>query len=167
LERLSAGILLYKVSTGHVVEVLVAHMGGPFWARRDLGSWDIPKGGYGPGEDAFTAAMREFEEELGSPVPSADFMDLGSSKEPSGKVVTIWAASGDLDTSTVVSNTFDLEWPTGSGQVCQFPEVDRASWFDVNTAREKLFTGQSIFLDRLIDVLRKTRPELSEGGTPE
>jgi predicted NUDIX family NTP pyrophosphohydrolase len=150
--RTSAGVLLYRRGPDGVVEVLIGHMGGPFWARKDDGAWSIPKGEYGDGEDPFAVARREFEEELGSPVPAEDFLPLGQVRG-SGKLLTVWAAEGDLDAATCRSNTFPLEWPPRSGRVQEFPEVDRAAWFAVDVARAKLVTGQAPFLDRLTEQL--------------
>jgi predicted NUDIX family NTP pyrophosphohydrolase len=146
----SAGILLYRGSPGDV-EVLLAHMGGPFWAGKDDRAWSIPKGEYGDGEDPLAVARREFVEELGSPPPSGDLLELGELRQPSGKRIVVWAAKGDFDVTTAVSNTFALEWPKGSGHMQDFPEIDRAEWFDVPTGREKLVRGQVEFLDRLLD----------------
>jgi predicted NUDIX family NTP pyrophosphohydrolase len=146
--RTSAGILLHRPAAGGR-EVLIGHMGGPFWAKKDDGAWSIPKGEYGPGEDPFAVALREFEEELGTPVPAADFVPLGELRTTSSKVLTVWAAEGDLDAGTCVSNTFELEWPPRSGRFQQFPEIDRAAWFSVGEARTKLVKGQVGFLDRL------------------
>src|SRR6476660_2105429 len=128
MPKLSAGLLLYRV-VGGGPEVLIGHPGGPFWAKKDDGAWSIPKGEYGPGEDAFAVARREFEEELGSPVPAADFVPLGELRTTSSKVLTVWAAEGDLDAAACVSNTFELEWPPRSGRMQEFPEIDRAAWF--------------------------------------
>ena len=146
--RTSAGILLHR-PTPSGPEVLLGHMGGPFWAKKDAGAWSIPKGEYGPGEDPFAVALREFEEELGTPVPAVDFLPLGDLRTTSSKVLTVWAAEGDLDASAAISNTFELEWPPRSGRIQQFPEIDRAAWFPLAEAREKLVTGQVGFLDRL------------------
>lgn len=162
----SAGILLFRKNSG-TVHVLVGHMGGPYWERKDAGAWSIPKGEYGPGEDPFAVARREFEEELGTPVPAADFIVLGESKQAGGKVVTVWAAEGDLDASATVSNTFELEWPKGSGRIEEFPEIDRAGWLDVAAARTKLLKGQQPFLDRLMTHIRQDDPHLSEDATGE
>ena len=148
--RTSAGILLYRAAPGGL-EVLIGHMGGPFWAKKDAGGWSIPKGEYGPGEDAFTVACREFEEELGTAVPAESFRHLGELRTTSSKVLTVWAAEGDLDAGTCVSNTFELEWPPRSGQVQEFPEIDRAAWFGVEEARTRLVKGQIGFLDRLAE----------------
>jgi predicted NUDIX family NTP pyrophosphohydrolase len=149
MPRTSAGILLHRAGAGGR-EVLIGHMGGPFWARKDAGGWSIPKGEYGPGENAFAVACREFEEELGTPVPAADFLPLGELRTTSSKVLTVWAAEGDLDASAAVSNTFQLEWPPRSGRIQEFPEIDRAAWFEVEEARTKLVKGQVGFLDRLL-----------------
>lgn len=148
----SAGLLLYRRRHG-AVEVLVVHMGGPFWARKDAGAWSIPKGEYEPDEDPFAVAIREFTEELGSAPDVSSFVDLGSARQSSGKVLTIWAAEGDFDAGTAVSNTFELEWPKGSGRVQTFPEVDRAEWLGIDAARGKLVKGQVSFLDRLLAAL--------------
>jgi predicted NUDIX family NTP pyrophosphohydrolase len=152
MPRTSAGILLHRVGAAGR-EVLIGHMGGPFWAKKDAGGWSIPKGEYGPGEDAFAVACREFEEELGTPVPAADFLPLGELRTTSSKVLTVWAADGDLDASAAVSNTFELEWPPRSGRVQEFPEIDRAAWFGIEEARSKLVKGQVGFLDRLLERL--------------
>ncbi len=145
----SAGVLLFRTRDERV-EVLLGHMGGPFWARKDAGGWSIPKGEADPDEDAFDVARREFAEELGSPVPATEFVDLEELRVSSGKLLTVWAAEGDLDADAAVSNTFSLEWPPRSGRVQQFPEIDRSAWFPVDVAREKLVKGQVPFLDRLL-----------------
>ena len=146
--RTSAGILLHRPApVGR--EVLIGHMGGPLWGKKDEGAWSIPKGEYGPGEDAFAVALREFEEELGTPVPPAAFLPLGDLRTTSSKVLTVWAAEGELDAGRCVSNTFELEWPPRSGRIQQFPEIDRAAWYPLPEAREKLVKGQVGFLDRL------------------
>jgi predicted NUDIX family NTP pyrophosphohydrolase len=152
MPRTSAGILLHRAGAAGR-EVLIGHMGGPFWAKKDAGGWSIPKGEYGPGEDAFAVACREFEEELGTPVPATVFLPLGELRTTSSKVLTVWAADGDLDATAAVSNTFSLEWPPRSGQVQEFPEIDRAAWFPVEEARTQLVKGQVPFLDRLLEAL--------------
>ncbi|OHV38522.1 MULTISPECIES: NUDIX domain-containing protein [Pseudofrankia] len=150
--RHSAGLLLYRdVADG--LEVLIAHMGGPFWARKDEGAWSIPKGESEPDEDLRVAAAREFAEELGSAPPDGPWIELGDVRQSGGKVVTAYALRGDFDPAAAVSNTFELEWPRGSGRVRTFPEVDRVAWFDLPTARAKLVRGQLPFLDRLLDQL--------------
>jgi len=125
------------------------HMGGPFWARRDAHAWSIPKGECEPGEEPLAAARREFAEETGLEAPAGEPLDLGSSRYGSGKLVRVWALEGDLDVSEIHSNTFALEWPKGSGTTRHFPEVDRAAWFQLELAREKLVKGQLPFLDAL------------------
>lgn len=147
--KLSAGLLMHRGRDGGV-EVLLAHMGGPFWIRKDAGAWSIPKGEYEPGDDPFAAAKREFEEELGSAPPPAEYRELGESRQPSGKLLTVWAVKGDFDASAARSNTFEIEWPRGSGVLQSFPEVDRAAWFAIDVARTKLVAGQVLFLDRLL-----------------
>ena len=160
MPKLSAGLLLYRVRDGFV-EVLIAHPGGPFWARKDEGAWSIPKGEYTDDEDAWVAAQREFAEEIGLPVPSGPRIDLGALKQPSGKVITAFAVRGDLDITEARSNTFELEWPKGSGRMREFPEVDRIGWFPVAQARSKLLTGQRAFLDLLM--AHQTLSKLTEG----
>jgi predicted NUDIX family NTP pyrophosphohydrolase len=148
----SAGIVLYRKSADGV-QVLLGHMGGPFWARKDAAAWSIPKGECEPGEDAVSAARREFQEELGLPVPDGELVELGEVKQSGGKVVTAWALAGDLDPALVVPGTFEMEWPRGSGKVKEFPEIDRADWFDLATAAEKIVAGQRPLLDRLAELL--------------
>jgi predicted NUDIX family NTP pyrophosphohydrolase len=149
MPKLSAGLLLYRVRAG-VVDVLIAHPGGPFWARKDDGAWSIPKGEYSDGDDPWVAAQREFSEEIGLSVPEGPRIDFGPLKQPSGKVITAFAVRGDLDITGARSNTFELEWPRGSGKLREFPEVDRIDWFPVAQARTKLLNGQRAFLDRLM-----------------
>lgn len=149
MAKLSAGLLLYRRSAAGAVEVLIAHPGGPFWARKDDGAWSIPKGEYGDDEDPWLAAQREFAEELGLAVPDGPRIDLGSVKQAGGKTVTAFAVRGDLDITDARSNTFEIEWPKGSGKLREFPEVDRVGWFSVAQAHEKLLKGQRPFLDRL------------------
>lgn len=133
------------------VEVLLGHMGGPFWAKKDEAGWSVPKGECEPDEDELTAARREFTEELGLPVPAGELSELGSARQ-SGKVVTLWALEADLDPADVVPGTFELEWPPKSGRKQEFPELDRVEWFDLATAGEKLVKGQRVFLERLTAV---------------
>src|SRR5512139_698162 len=146
--RRSAGILLFRRSSGGV-QVLLGHMGGPFWARRDAGAWSVPKGEHEPDEEPLAAARREFQEELGLPVPAGDLVELGSVTQSGGKVVTVWAVEADLDPGEVTPGTFTMEWPKGSGRVAEFPEVDRAAWFDLRDAGERIVAAQREFLDRL------------------
>lgn len=150
----SAGILLYRVNGGGP-EFLLVHPGGPFWAKRDEGAWSIPKGEIEPGEENHACALRELGEELG-PVPSLgpeDLVDLGSVRQRSGKVVEAWAAEGEFDPETLQSITFAMEWPPRSGKEREFPEVDRAEWFDEELAREKILPAQTPFIDRLLEHL--------------
>lgn len=146
--RRSAGILVYR-GTAAGTEVLLGHMGGPFWTHKDAGAWSLPKGEHTAAEQPRDAACREFREELGLPAPDGDYLDLGEAKQSGGKVVAVWAVRGDLDPGAVVPGTFELEWPRGSGVVREFPELDRVAWHDLPTAREKLVAGQRVFLDRL------------------
>jgi predicted NUDIX family NTP pyrophosphohydrolase len=142
--------LLFR-GVGASTEVLLGHMGGPFWARRDAGAWSVPKGEYGPDEDAQAAARREFQEELGVPAPTGELIELGDVRQSGGKVVTVWATEGDLDPEHVVPGTFEMEWPKGSGQIREFPEIDRVGWFDLEQARVKIVAGQRTFLERLAE----------------
>jgi predicted NUDIX family NTP pyrophosphohydrolase len=148
----SAGILLHRAGVGGV-EVLLVHPGGPMWARRDAGAWSIPKGEYLDGEDPLAAARREFEEELGTAPPPGEAADLGEIRQKSGKRVRGWALAGELDTETVLSNTCEVEWPPRSGRRITIPEVDRAEWFGLVQAREKINSGQVALLDRLEELL--------------
>ncbi|MFF2063297.1 NUDIX domain-containing protein [Streptomyces sp. NPDC058200] len=152
----SAGLLLYRVTdTGP--EVLLGHMGGPFWSGRDSAAWSIPKGEYGPEERPEAAARREFQEELGLPPPEGPWTPLGESRQRSGKSVTVWAVEGDLDPALAVPGTFTMEWPQGSGVLREFPELDRVAWFVLADAVEPLVTGQRVFLDRLDQCIRAYR----------
>lgn len=153
--RRSAGLLLHR-RRGDQLEVLLVHPGGPLWARRDVGAWSIPKGEYVDGEEPLAAARREFEEELGTAPPAGETDDLGEIRQKSGKLVHGWAISGDLDTSAVVSNTFEMEWPPRSGKRVEMPEVDRAEWFALDEAREKINPGQVPLLDRLAELVGRT-----------
>jgi predicted NUDIX family NTP pyrophosphohydrolase len=130
-------------------EVLLVHPGGPFWKRRDEGAWSLPKGEIEAGETALEVALREFQEELGQPPPNGPTIALGSIRQGGGKVVHAWAVAGDLDVDSVRSTTFEMEWPPRSGQRQEFPEVDRAEWFDLETARRKILPAQATFLERL------------------
>ena len=150
---LSAGAILFHVDDG-VLRVLIGHMGGPFWSRKDDHAWSIPKGICEPGEDTRAAAAREFGEEMGSPLPDGDVLDLGTITASSSKMIAAYAVEGDLDAAAVVSNTFEMEWPPRSGTTASFPEIDRAAWVDSATARTKLVKGQVPLVDRLVDELR-------------
>jgi predicted NUDIX family NTP pyrophosphohydrolase len=147
--RRSAGIVLYRGA----LEVLLVHPGGPFFAKRDAGVWSIPKGEYEQGEDPLQSALREFEEELGSPLEPDDPIELGTIVQRGGKRVTAFAVQGDLDAAAAQSNTFLMEWPPRSGRRQSFPEVDRAEWFSIDDAREKLVPAQVELLDRLVMIV--------------
>ncbi|QDW61321.1 NUDIX domain-containing protein [Oerskovia sp. KBS0722] len=149
----SAGLLLYRVADDGAVEVLLGHMGGPLWARKDERGWTIPKGEHAPDEDAHDAAVREFTEELGSPPPDGPEVDLGEVRQRAGKTVRAWARRADLDVSTAVSNTFEMEWPPRSGRRATFPELDRVAWVPFARARELVVAGQVGLLDRLEEAL--------------
>ena len=150
----SAGILLYRRTDASEPQVWIAHMGGPFWARKDAAAWSIPKGEYEPGEDPFVAARREFAEEIGQPPPDVEYAELGEFRQPSGKVVTVFSAEADFAPERVQSNTFTVEWPPGSGTLREFPEIDDARWVGLAEARLKLVRGQLPVLDALTELLR-------------
>jgi predicted NUDIX family NTP pyrophosphohydrolase len=145
----SAGLLVFRRADAGI-EVLLGHMGGPFWARKDAGAWSIPKGEYGADEPPQAAARREFAEELGMPPPDGPLIELGEVRQAGGKTVSAWAVEGELDPADVVPGTFRLEWPRGSGRMQEFPEVDRVAWFDLDSARAKLVSAQRDLLDRLV-----------------
>jgi predicted NUDIX family NTP pyrophosphohydrolase len=146
--KVSAGVLLYRLSANGP-EVFLVHPGGPFWAKRDLGAWSVPKGEVDGDEDLLVAAKREFREETGAPV-EGKFIELAPLRQPSGKTVHVWAVEGEIDASSITSNTFSIEWPPHSGESRAFPEVDRAEWFTLGEARDKLLPGQRPLLDELI-----------------
>jgi predicted NUDIX family NTP pyrophosphohydrolase len=149
----SAGLLVWRRTPGGL-EVLLVHPGGPFWARKDAGAWSLPKGEIDDGEELLDVAVREFREELGIEPPAVDAaVVLGEIRQSSGKLVTAWAIEGDADVSSIESNTFEMEWPPGSGARRSFPEVDRAAWFALADAEPKLLAGQRPFLERLVDVV--------------
>lgn len=149
--KTSAGVLLYRQRAG-AVEVFLVHPGGPFWARKDVGAWTIPKGEIEPGEEPLDAARREFSEETGS-VVAGPFVPLGSVRMRSGKVVLAWAAQGDIDPAAIRSNVFSMEWPPHSGRQQQFPEADRAEWFSLIEARRRILSAQAPLLDGLAALL--------------
>ena len=144
----SAGLLLHRQRDGKR-EVLLVHHGGPFWQKRDDGVWSIPKGEIVENETGIDAARREFQEELGVRAPDGELTSLGTVRQTGGKVVLAWAVPGDLDATQTTSNTYELEWPPRSGRIQRFAEVDRAAWFDLDTARRKLLPAQAAFIDRL------------------
>jgi predicted NUDIX family NTP pyrophosphohydrolase len=157
----SAGLLVWRRGRGGGaadVEVLLAHPGGPLFVRKDDGHWSIPKGELDDGEEPLAAANREFAEEIGVAPPPSDPVSLGEATQRSGKVNLIWAVEGDLDVTIVQSNLFPMEWPPHSGRIQEFPEIDRAGWFPVDQARQKVFASQEVFLDRLLALLEDRRP---------
>jgi predicted NUDIX family NTP pyrophosphohydrolase len=147
MPKTSAGLVLFRRRATRL-EVLLAHPGGPLWASRDDGAWTIPKGEIDAGEDPLAAATREFAEEIGA-TPSGPFIGLTPVRQPGGKLVRAWAVEGDFDPASLRSNTFQTEWPPRSGRLREFPEVDRAAWFDLDTARRKILRGQRALLDEL------------------
>jgi predicted NUDIX family NTP pyrophosphohydrolase len=151
--RESAGILLFRDRAAP--EVLLVHPGGPYWAKKDLGAWSIPKGEFEPGEEARACALRELREELGAPPPLAveDLIEIGSVRQRGGKVVHAWAAEGDFDPAALHSIGFEMEWPPRSGRRREFPEVDRAEWFEPALARRKILPAQEPFIDRLLEAI--------------
>jgi predicted NUDIX family NTP pyrophosphohydrolase len=152
MKKQSAGILLYRKNGSHF-EVLLGHAGGPFWKKKDLGAWSLPKGEYGPEEDPQTAACREFQEETGQPVPEGARIDLGSMKRKDGKTITVWAVEGTIDEKRIASNTFEMEWPPRSGRMEAFPEIDRAAWYPLAAAGPHMHQEQAVFIERLADHL--------------
>ena len=150
---ISAGLLLYRRRDGAPIEVLLVHPGGPFWRRKDLGAWTIPKGEVGPGETLLAAARREFQEETGFAI-DAPAIPLGHVRLASGKIVHAFAAEGDLDAANIRSNTFELEWPRGSGERHSYPEVDRAAWFGIAEARRRILPAQAPLLENLTRLLK-------------
>jgi predicted NUDIX family NTP pyrophosphohydrolase len=152
MPRRSAGILLYRTTSGPL-EVLLVHPGGPFFSRKDLGSWGIPKGEYEPDEEPLHCATREFAEELGQAPPTGPMTPLGEIRQRNGKIVTAWGLEGDLDADAISSNTFAAEWPPRSGRMQEFPEIDRAAWLTLEAAAEKIIEAQQPLLDRLADAL--------------
>lgn len=152
-DKRSAGLLLFRGTADGGFEVLIGHMGGPFWASKDVSAWSIPKGEYGPEETPEAAARREFEEELGLPAPDGERIALGEARQAGGKTVTVWAVEADLDPTRVVPGTFTMEWPRGSGVLREFPEIDRVGWFAPEAAAPLLVSGQRIFLARLSEWL--------------
>ncbi|MFD9394348.1 NUDIX domain-containing protein [Streptomyces sp. NPDC060000] len=149
-KKRSAGLLLFRHTDGGL-EVLLGHMGGPYFARKDAGAWTVPKGEYEPDEPAWDAARREFREELGLPPPDGEAIGLGEVRQTNGKIVTVWAIEAGLDPAAVDPGTFTMEWPPRSGRIQEFPELDRVAWFGLDRAREVIVTAQAAFLDRLVE----------------
>ena len=153
MNKISAGLLMYRKRNAHL-EVLLVHLGGPFWAKKDAGAWFVPKGEVNPGEDELAAAKREFAEETGL-TPGTELLALGSVKHKSGKKVSAWAFEGDCDPATLRSNTFQMEWPPRSGKMREFPEIDRAAFFTIEAARQKMHPAEFEFLPRLAELIAR------------
>jgi predicted NUDIX family NTP pyrophosphohydrolase len=153
MAKQSAGLLFYRLRAGSA-EYLLVHPGGPFWKNKDLGAWSIPKGEFNAGDDALEAAKREFNEETGF-AAAGDFIPLHAIKQRSGKMVLAWLAAGDFDASQVASNTFSMEWPPRSGKMAEFPEIDRAEWFSLEAAREKILDAQRPLLDEAASIVER------------
>lgn len=151
----SAALLVYRLRDGVLLEILIGHMGGPFWAKKDAGGWSLPKGEFDESEEPFAAALREFQEETGFEPPSGPFISLGEFRQSSGKIITAFAARGDYDLAAFKSNDFEMEWPKGSGRTQSFPEIDRVDWFSLDAAKIKLLKGHIPILDELVDKLRQ------------
>ena len=157
--RRSAGLLLFRRGPDGQIEVLLAHPGGPLWAKRDQGVWTVPKGEFNDGEAAWAVARREFEEETGHPAPDGDPIELGEIRQKGGKLVESWALEGDLDPATAKSNTFALEWPPRSGTWITVPEIDRIEWFAPDEAKRRIKDTQVPFIDRLLEALDERTPD--------
>lgn len=164
MAKTSAGILAYRLREGRL-EVFLVHPGGPFWARKDLGAWSIPKGELTGPEDPLAAAVREFREETGFEV-EGPFAALAPRKQPGGKIVHAWAVESDFDPGEIRSNTFLLEWPRGSGRQKEFPEIDRAEWFDLEEAKRRILPGHAGFLDELAQMLEHGPPSAPSSSSP-
>jgi predicted NUDIX family NTP pyrophosphohydrolase len=154
----SAGLLLYRRGEGGELEVMLGHMGGPYWQRKDRTAWSIPKGQREPGEELIDTARREFAEEIGHPPPEGEALALGFVRQGRRKTVEVWAIEGDLDVGEIVSSPFEMEWPPRSGRMREFPEFDRAAWFGIDAARERMVKAQAAFLDRLVEAVDPAPP---------
>jgi predicted NUDIX family NTP pyrophosphohydrolase len=154
MQKQSAGILLYR-KTNNILQVFLVHPGGPFFKNKDEGSWSIPKGEFLDDEEPLAAAKREFAEETGQSI-TGDFIALGSIRQKSGKTVYAWAVEGDIDHQAIVSNTFELEWPPRSGKQITIPEIDRAEWFEIAVAKQKINPAQAELIDRIVDITTKS-----------
>ncbi len=153
MAKLSAGLLIYRKKSNKI-EVFLVHPGGPFWSKKDEGVWSIPKGEYEAGEDPLQAAVREFKEETGFDAPAGEKIELTRLKQPSGKIVNAWATEGNVESDKIISNTFKMEWPPKSGREQEFPEVDKAGWFEIETAKLKILKGQIGFLKELKKIIQ-------------
>lgn len=165
--KITTGILVYRIRND-VLQVLLAHAGGPFWVKRDDYAWSVFKGEPEPGEELLDAAKREFTEETGQPFPGdCELIPLGNSEVRGGKMAHVWALEHDYDAAAIVSNTFTMQWPPKSGRMQEFPENDRAEWFDAGTAPQKMFKGQAVFVERLIEAIRSQGRDLDLGNPEE
>jgi len=163
-DKLSAGVLLWDVDKSGVLVVFLAHMGGPFWARKDQGAWSLPKGEHDPAEPAMHTARREFKEEIGADVPDVELSSLGEFKQSSGKIITAFAGRcHHTDVAFVASNTFELEWPKGSGKIIEFAEIDKAEWVPSRIAKTKVVKGQVPIIEALETTLRSANTEFRDG----
>lgn len=151
MQNKSAGLIMYRYNK-KILEVLIAHMGGPFWAKKDVGAWSIPKGEYKDTENPFEAAKREFFEEINI-IPEGNFVECKMIKQSSGKEIKAWAFEGDCNPQLIKSNTFEIEWPPRSGKMAEFPEIDKANWFPTSIVKQKILKGQIGFIDELISIL--------------
>lgn len=152
MPKRSAGLLMYRTCNGSL-ELFLVHPGGPYWAKKDDGAWSIPKGEYPAGEDPLEAAKREFREETGLET-EGETLELQPVKQSGGKIVHAWAVEGNCDPREIKSNTFSIEWPPRSGAIKEFPEIDRADWFEVEAAKKKILSGQVAFIDQLVDIVK-------------
>jgi predicted NUDIX family NTP pyrophosphohydrolase len=152
MTKQSAGLLLFRKKDTQV-EVLLGHPGGPFWAKKDAAAWSIPKGEFDEPEQPYAAAVREFAEEMGAPAPHGDPINLGFIKRKDGKTIYAWAIQADFDATNIKSNQFEMEWPPKSGKTQAFPEIDRADWFELGQATNKVHSGQVVFIQRLAEHL--------------
>jgi predicted NUDIX family NTP pyrophosphohydrolase len=158
LQKLSAGILVFNLTPNDKLMILLVHPGGPFWRNKDVGAWSIPKGEYGEGEDALSAAKREFKEETGNELAEGEFIPLEPVKIKSGKIISAWAIKAEIDFTFIKSNEFEMEWPPRSGKRQIFPEVDKVEWFSIQDAKIKINTGQVAILDQLVSILKDSSP---------
>lgn len=163
MEKKSAGVLLHRLKN-NIFEVFLVHPGGPFWTKKDLGAWSIPKGEFTKDENPLDAAKREFQEEIGIDC-AGEFIPLTPIKQRGGKIVYAWALEGDIDLNQIKSNTFEMEWPPKSGKKQEFPEIDKGEWFNVSEAKQKINIGQSVLIDELISKLNLTEEQLKKRDT--
>ena len=162
----SAGLVVFRVRAGRL-QMLLGHMGGPFWARKDDGAWSIPKGELSEDEDPFAASLREYTEELGHAPPDGPVIELGETRQRPGKRLVAFAVEGDFDPAQLAAGTFELEWPPRSGRLETFPEIDRVAWFDLASARRKIVQGQAVLLERLAERISAGEAAATTGSRPD